>query len=47
MNMLAVIRTGGKQYLVSEGSKVKVEKLEAEVGSVLILKCSLPGMRSQ
>jgi predicted AlkP superfamily phosphohydrolase/phosphomutase len=23
MNMLAVIRTGGKQYLVSEGSKVK------------------------
>ncbi len=35
MNMLAVIRTGGKQYLVSEGSKVKVEKLEAEVGATI------------
>ncbi len=32
MIMLAVIRTGGKQYLVSEGTKVKVEKLEAEIG---------------
>lgn len=31
--MLAVIKTGGKQYLVSEGSKVKIEKLESEVGS--------------
>ncbi len=31
--MFAVIKTGGKQYLVSEGSKVKIEKLENEVGS--------------
>lgn len=31
--MLAVIKTGGKQYLVSEGKKVKIEKLEAEVGA--------------
>lgn len=31
--MLAVIRTGGKQYLVSAGTKVKVEKLEGEIGS--------------
>lgn len=29
--MLAIIRTGGKQYKVSEGDKIKVEKLEAEV----------------
>ena len=33
--MLAIIRTGGKQYRVSEGEKVKVEKLEGEVGSKL------------
>jgi len=28
--MLAVIRTGGKQYLVSPGDKIKVEKLETK-----------------
>ena len=28
----AVIKTGGKQYLVAEGSKIKVEKLPAEEG---------------
>lgn len=26
--MFAVIKTGGKQYLVSSGSKLKIEKLE-------------------
>ena len=31
----AVIRTGGKQYRVEIGTKVKVEKLEAEVGSTI------------
>lgn len=30
--MYAVIRTGGKQYRVSEGDSIKVEKLTAEVG---------------
>ncbi len=30
--MIAIISTGGKQYKVSEGDKIKVEKLEAEVG---------------
>ena len=30
--MLAVIKTGGKQYLVKKGDKVKIEKLEGEVG---------------
>lgn len=29
----AVIRTGGKQYRVSEGQNLRVEKIEAEVGS--------------
>jgi len=27
---LAVIETGGKQYLVSEGQKIKIEKLDVE-----------------
>lgn len=31
--MKAVIRTGGKQYLVSPGDKIKVEKLEGKQGS--------------
>ena len=30
--MLAVIKTGGKQYLVSPGQKIKIEKLEAKEG---------------
>lgn len=30
--MLAVIRTGGKQYLVSPGDKVKIEKIDAKEG---------------
>ena len=33
--MYAIIATGGKQYKVSEGDKVRVEKLEAEVGSAV------------
>lgn len=32
MTQLYVIATGGKQYLVSPGQKVRVEKLEGEVG---------------
>ena len=31
--MYAVIQTGGKQYRVSEGDTLKVEKLEAEEGA--------------
>lgn len=30
--MLAVIKTGGKQYLVKPGDKIKVEKLDAREG---------------
>jgi large subunit ribosomal protein L21 len=33
----AVIRTGGKQYRVSEGDRLRVEKLEAEVGAAVSL----------
>jgi len=28
--MIAVIKTGGKQYKVKEGSKLKIEKLDVE-----------------
>jgi len=31
--MFAVVRTGGKQYKVTQGEVIKVEKLDAEVGS--------------
>jgi large subunit ribosomal protein L21 len=31
--MYAVIATGGKQYRVSEGSVLRIEKLEAEAGA--------------
>ncbi len=29
---ISIIKTGGKQYLVSKGDKVRVEKLDAEEG---------------
>jgi len=31
--MLAVIRTGGKQYIVAPGKKIKIEKVEKKEGS--------------
>jgi large subunit ribosomal protein L21 len=33
--MYAVIATGGKQYRVSEGTVVRVEKLDAEAGATV------------
>ena len=35
--MYAVIETGGKQYCVSEGSRLKVEKLTVEAGGEVVL----------
>ena len=35
--MYAVIKTGGKQYQVREGDKIRVEKLSSEVGSEISL----------
>jgi len=35
--MYAVIRTGGKQYRVAAGDRLKVEKLPAEVGAEVVL----------
>ena len=34
--MYAVVRTGGKQYRVSAGEKLRIEKLAAAVGSELV-----------
>ena len=34
-NKLAVIKTGGKQYKVSEGDKIRVEKLSKKEGSTV------------
>lgn len=36
--MYAVIKTGGKQYKVSEGDIVKVEKLPVEEGQEVVLE---------
>jgi len=36
-NMLAVIKTGGKQYLVSPGDKIKIEKLSKKEGAEVAL----------
>ena len=35
--MYAIIKTGGKQYRVAAGDKLKVESLNAEVGSQVTL----------
>lgn len=35
--MYAIIQTGGKQYKVTEGEMVKVEKLEVEAGEKITL----------
>ena len=45
--MYAIIETGGKQIRVEVGSKIYVEKLEAEVGSTITLdKVLLVGDKS-
>lgn len=35
--MYAVVRTGGKQYRVSAGEKLKIEQIAAEVGQEIVL----------
>lgn len=35
--MKAVVKTGGKQYLVTEGDKISVEKLEGKAGDKIVL----------
>jgi len=38
---LSVIKTGGKQYLVKPGQKLKVEKLISEIGDKITLETLL------
>ncbi len=35
--MYAVVKTGGKQYRVSAGEKLKVEQLPADIGAEIVL----------
>lgn len=35
--MYAVVKTGGKQYRVSAGEKLKVEQLTADIGAEVVL----------
>jgi large subunit ribosomal protein L21 len=37
LNMYAVIKTGGKQYRVSAGEKLKIEQLPADIGAEIVL----------
>ena len=37
LDMYAVIKTGGKQYRVSAGEKLRVEQISADVGSEIVL----------
>ncbi len=34
--MLVVIKTGGKQYIVSPGQKIKIEKIDKKIGDEVI-----------
>jgi large subunit ribosomal protein L21 len=36
--MLAVIKTGGKQYIVSPGDKIQIEKLDLEEGKEVVFE---------
>ncbi len=38
MGMIAVVQTGGKQYKVSKGDEIQVEKLDANVGESVNLE---------
>ena len=35
--MYAVVKTGGKQYRVSAGEKLKIEQIAAEIGQEIVL----------
>jgi large subunit ribosomal protein L21 len=35
--MFAVVKTGGKQYRVTKGDKIRVERLEGEAGNTVTL----------
>jgi len=37
VNMYAVIKTGGKQYRVAAGEKLKIDQLPADIGAEIVL----------
>jgi large subunit ribosomal protein L21 len=37
LNMYAVIKTGGKQYRVIPGEKLKIEQIPADIGSEIVI----------
>lgn len=41
--MYAVIRTGGKQYRVTQGDRLKVEKLDGDIGAKISFDVLLVG----
>jgi large subunit ribosomal protein L21 len=41
--MYAVIRTGGKQYRVAKGDRLKIEKLDGDVGGKVAFEVLLVG----
>lgn len=51
--MIAVIKTGGKQYLVKKGDKIKIEKLDKKEGEeinftdVLLLASGPEGLKAR
>ena len=36
--MIAIIKTGGKQYLVEPGKKIKIEKIKGEEGKETVFR---------
>ncbi len=36
--MIAVIKTGGKQYRVAAGEKLKIEQIPADIGAEIVLE---------
>lgn len=38
---MAVIQTGGKQFIVKEGQELKIEKLDLEVGEIVVMAALL------
>ena len=38
MAQIAIIKTGGKQYIVSPGQKLKIEKLSKKVGDEVVFE---------
>lgn len=45
--MIAIVKTGGKQYKVAQGDKIKVEKLDGVIGDVVSLETLFIGSETE